>query len=107
MVKSDHEVGKVIVSRPAAPLHPSEVEFEAFLVAQTPAAKPAATSGDDPGFWLYSSGSTGRPKGTVHSHANPYWTSPSSMARACWACARTTSASRRPSCSSPTGWAMH
>ena len=75
MVKSDHEVGKVIVSRPAAPLHPSEVEFEAFLVAQTPAAKPAATSGDDPGFWLYSSGSTGRPKGTVHSHANPYWTS--------------------------------
>jgi benzoate-CoA ligase len=75
MIKSDHEVGKVIVSRPAAPLHPSEVEFEAFLAAQTPAAKPAATSGDDPGFWLYSSGSTGRPKGTVHSHANPYWTS--------------------------------
>ena len=34
----------------------------------------AATSADDPGFWLYSSGSTGRPKGTVHSHANPYWT---------------------------------
>ena len=75
MIKSDHEVGKVIVSRPAAPRHPSEVEFEAFLAAQTPAAKPAATSGDDPGFWLYSSGSTGRPKGTVHSHANPYWTS--------------------------------
>ena len=75
MIKSDHEVGKVIVSRPAAPLHPAEVEFEAFLAAQTPAAKPAATSGDDPGFWLYSSGSTGRPKGTVHSHANPYWTS--------------------------------
>ncbi len=36
--------------------------------------KPAQTSPDHPGFWLYSSGSTGRPKGTVHSHANPYWT---------------------------------
>ena len=74
MVKSDHEVTKVIVSRPAAPLHPSEVEFEAFVQAHQPQHKPAATSGDDPGFWLYSSGSTGRPKGTVHSHANPYWT---------------------------------
>lgn len=75
LVKSDHEVGKVIVSRPIAPLHPAEVEFEAFLAAQTPMVKPAGTGPDDPGFWLYSSGSTGRPKGTVHSHANPYWTS--------------------------------
>ncbi|MBN9430498.1 MAG: benzoate-CoA ligase family protein [Burkholderiales bacterium] len=74
MTRSDHEVGKVIVSRPVAPLHPAEVEFEAFLQQQAPAPRPAATSGDDPGFWLYSSGSTGRPKGTVHSHANPYWT---------------------------------
>ena len=75
MIKSDHEVRKVIVSRPQAPLHPSEVEFEAFLAAHTPEDKPAHTGPDDPGFWLYSSGSTGRPKGTVHSHANPYWTS--------------------------------
>jgi benzoate-CoA ligase len=75
MVKSDHEVHKVIVSKPAAPLHPAEVEFESFLHAHTPMAKAASTSADDPGFWLYSSGSTGRPKGTVHSHANPYWTS--------------------------------
>jgi len=74
LIKSDHEVQKVIVSRAVAPLHPAEVEFEAFLAAQTPMAKPAATGADDPGFWLYSSGSTGRPKGTVHSHANPYWT---------------------------------
>ena len=36
--------------------------------------KAARTHADDPAFWLYSSGSTGRPKGTVHSHANPYWT---------------------------------
>ncbi len=75
MVKSDHEVQKVIVSQPLAPLHPSEVEFETFLAAQPPQDKPAHTGPDDPGFWLYSSGSTGRPKGTVHSHANPYWTS--------------------------------
>jgi benzoate-CoA ligase len=74
LVKSDHECAKVIVSRPLAPLHPSEVEFEAFVEAHAPAPKPAATGRDDPAFWLYSSGSTGRPKGTVHSHANPYWT---------------------------------
>jgi benzoate-CoA ligase len=74
LVKSDHEVKKVIVSRPQAPLHPAEVAFDAFVAAQTPQAKAAATSPDDPGFWLYSSGSTGRPKGTVHSHGNPYWT---------------------------------
>ncbi len=84
MVKSDHEVQRVIVARPLAPLrgvpsdvsplHPAEVEFEAFVTAQAPLVQPAATRADDPGFWLYSSGSTGRPKGTVHSHANPYWT---------------------------------
>lgn len=75
MTKSDHEVSKVIVSQPAAPLHLAEVEFESFLQAHQPMAKAAQTKGDDPGFWLYSSGSTGRPKGTVHSHANPYWSS--------------------------------
>ncbi|MCW5633934.1 MAG: benzoate-CoA ligase family protein [Rubrivivax sp.] len=85
MTKSDHEVQAVIVSRPIAPLKaapsgalplaPTEVDFEAFLAAHTPLAKPANTAADDPAFWLYSSGSTGRPKGTVHSHANPYWTS--------------------------------
>jgi benzoate-CoA ligase len=75
MIKSDHEVTKVIVSNPLAPLHPAEVEFETFLQAHQPSTKAAATKADDPGFWLYSSGSTGRPKGTVHSHANPYWTS--------------------------------
>jgi benzoate-CoA ligase len=74
LTRSDHEVQKVVVSRPIAPLHPAEVEFEAFVAAQAPAARPAATGPDDAAFWLYSSGSTGRPKGTVHSHANPYWT---------------------------------
>jgi len=74
MTKSDHEVTRVIVSNPTAPLHPAEIEFEAFLQSHQPAHKPASTSPDDPGFWLYSSGSTGRPKGTVHSHGNPFWT---------------------------------
>jgi benzoate-CoA ligase len=74
LTKSDHEARHVIVSRPIAPLHPAQTEFESFLAAQAPLPKAAATSPDDPGFWLYSSGSTGRPKGTVHSHGNPYWT---------------------------------
>ncbi|HXE49641.1 MAG TPA: benzoate-CoA ligase family protein, partial [Ramlibacter sp.] len=74
MTRSEHEVSKVIVSCPVAPLQPGEVQFEDFLRSAAPAGKPAATGPDDPGFWLYSSGSTGRPKGTVHSHANPFWT---------------------------------
>jgi benzoate-CoA ligase len=74
LIKSDHEVVKVIVSRPIAPLHPAEIEFDSFLGAHPPLSRAAPTNADDPGFWLYSSGSTGRPKGTVHSHANPYWT---------------------------------
>jgi benzoate-CoA ligase len=74
MVKCEHELKAVIVSRPIAPLHEGETDLEAFVGNAEPMARPAATSADDPGFWLYSSGSTGRPKGTVHSHANPYWT---------------------------------
>jgi benzoate-CoA ligase len=74
MTRAEHEVGPVIVSRPAAPLHPHEMDFETFVQGQSAQAQAAATHRDDPGFWLYSSGSTGRPKGTVHSHANPYWT---------------------------------
>ncbi len=74
LTKSDHEVHKVIVSRPTQPLEFGEAEFEAFLDRQAPLARPARTHADDPAFWLYSSGSTGRPKGTVHSHGNPYWT---------------------------------
>jgi benzoate-CoA ligase len=74
LTKSDHEVQKVIVSHPVAPLDFGEVAFDTFVEQHAPLARPAATHADDPGFWLYSSGSTGRPKGTVHSHANPYWT---------------------------------
>ena len=62
------------MSRPAQPLEAGEIEFGDFLAIASPLTKPARTHADDPAFWLYSSGSTGRPKGTVHSHANPYWT---------------------------------
>jgi benzoate-CoA ligase len=74
LVKSDHEVQKVIVSRPVAPLDFGETALDAFLEQHAPAAKAAPTHADDPAFWLYSSGSTGKPKGTVHTHANLYWT---------------------------------
>jgi benzoate-CoA ligase len=74
LAKADHEVHTVVVSRRAQPLEPGEIEFRDFLARATPLTKAARTHADDPAFWLYSSGSTGRPKGTVHSHANPYWT---------------------------------
>jgi benzoate-CoA ligase len=74
LAKADHEVHTVVVSRPAQPLEAGEIEFGDFLASAAPLMKPARTHADDPAFWLYSSGSTGRPKGTVHSHANPYWT---------------------------------
>ena len=74
MTKSDHEVHTVVVSRPLAPLDLGDIAFEDFLSGAAPLTEVARTHADDPAFWLYSSGSTGRPKGTVHSHANPYWT---------------------------------
>jgi len=74
MAAGPHELKSVIVSRPAGALPAGTADFEALLAGHAPAAAPASTGPDDPGFWLYSSGSTGRPKGTLHSHANPYWT---------------------------------
>jgi benzoate-CoA ligase len=74
LAKADHEVHAIVVSRPAQPLEPGETAFGDFLARTAPLTKAARTRADDPAFWLYSSGSTGRPKGTVHSHANPYWT---------------------------------
>jgi benzoate-CoA ligase len=69
-----HELKALVVSRPTAELQAGELAFDDFLEASAPQARPATTSPDDPGFWLYSSGSTGRPKGTLHTHGNLYWT---------------------------------
>ena len=74
MAKGAHEVGPLIVSRPNQALSAAAHDMQALLQAHAPLAQCAATSADEPGFWLYSSGSTGRPKGTVHTHGNPYWT---------------------------------
>ncbi len=80
MDRGGHELHTVVVSRAAAPSTggagavPELVHFDRWLAAQTPAAEPANTGADEPGFWLYSSGSTGRPKGTVHTHGNLHWT---------------------------------
>jgi benzoate-CoA ligase len=75
MQKGGHEIESVIVSRADAELAGGEQAMVDFVAAAQPFPEAAVTSPDDPGFWLYSSGSTGRPKGTVHTHANPYWTS--------------------------------
>ncbi|TAG84616.1 MAG: benzoate-CoA ligase family protein [Burkholderiales bacterium] len=58
-----------------ATLPSNVVSIDDAIARATPLACAANTRANDPGFWLYSSGSTGRPKGTVHTHANPYWTS--------------------------------
>ncbi len=74
MQNARHEVRATIVSQPVAALAQGDLEFEAALAAAKPLAQPAATAGDEPGFWLYSSGSTGKPKGTVHTQLNLWWT---------------------------------
>ncbi len=74
MARAEHEVHRVIVSKPVAPLKADQETLLDLVDRHPPMPVPIATGADDPGFWLYSSGSTGRPKGTVHSHANAYWT---------------------------------
>jgi len=74
MGQAKHEVKHLIVAGAADVLPAGAIAFDSLLAANEPLGEPAATRGDDPGFWLYSSGSTGRPKGTVHTHANAWWT---------------------------------
>jgi benzoate-CoA ligase len=48
----------------------SDAQLRELLASAELKARPAATSGDEMCFWLYSSGSTGKPKGTVHLHGH-------------------------------------
>ena len=79
--------------------HPRLADLMARRRRHSPAA---TTSCDDICFWLYSSGSTGAPKGTVHLHSHLIRTA-ELYAGPVLGIARTTSSSRRRSCSSPTG----
>jgi len=74
MQQAAHEVQTLFVSQPQGPLPAHALDWEAALAQVEPMTAPAPTTGDEPGFWLYSSGSTGRPKGTVHTQRNLWWT---------------------------------
>jgi 4-hydroxybenzoate-CoA ligase len=45
----------------------AHIPFKQKYKSASAMAKPAGTTRDDVGFWLYSSGSTGSPKGAIHS----------------------------------------
>ena len=73
---SAHELKRILVASPdSKPVaNEPELDLAQMLATREPMKRPAGTSAEDPGFWLYSSGSTGRPKGTLHTHGNLYWT---------------------------------
>jgi len=58
---------EIIVAGEATPPHR---RLDDLLATAGTSFEAAATTCDDPCFWLYSSGSTGAPKGTVHAQAS-------------------------------------
>ncbi|MBV8537757.1 MAG: benzoate-CoA ligase family protein [Alphaproteobacteria bacterium] len=57
----------VVIAGGEAPGHKS---LSRLIAKASDRLNPAATTGDDVAFWLYSSGSTGAPKGAVHVHTS-------------------------------------
>ncbi|HVW69760.1 MAG TPA: benzoate-CoA ligase family protein [Steroidobacteraceae bacterium] len=67
LLQQDPHLQHVIVSRGRAD---GCASLDDLLGKAASRFEPAATSCDDPCFWLYSSGSTGAPKGTIHVHSS-------------------------------------